>query len=121
MKELDEIEAALEIAIGYPALVAGGVGNMPISRGRASSDAVISQALTALQTLRDKVGWQPIETAPRDGDWIIVVSGKNIIGDSDTPYLARWAQEWSSFRNGLNNDTKPTHWMPLPTPPESEG
>ena len=61
---------------------------------------------------------QPIATAPKDGSWIIVVSGKNIIGDADTPYLARWVDNWGSFRNGLNNDTKPTHWMPLPLPPE---
>ena len=62
-------------------------------------------------------GWRDIESAPRDGAWIIVLSGKNIIESSDTPYLAGWSEGFLSFRNGLNNDTNPTYWMPLPTPP----
>ena len=61
--------------------------------------------------------WQPIETAPRDG----------------TEFLAFWSNAYGKFKfiqpmMWLNNrfvvtwdhddDVKPTHWMPLPQPPE---
>jgi hypothetical protein len=62
-------------------------------------------------------GWQPIETAPRerdflawDGKWVFMCcvgwyeDGKPVFVDSGN-YLAR----------------KPTHWQPLPPPPEQDG
>lgn len=66
--------------------------------------------------------WQPIETAPRDG----------------TRILATWAYTWSQSGvhieacefgesggwfytyDGDAPSTPPTHWMPLPEPPEQE-
>ena len=56
--------------------------------------------------------WQPIETAPKDGRKILVFGGRY-----KTVSLAEadggW---WRSFRLP---DTTPTHWMPLPPPPET--
>lgn len=47
---VEKVEAALELAIGYPALVARGVGKMPILKDRAADDCrIISEALTLLQ------------------------------------------------------------------------
>ena len=65
----------------------------------------------------DKNGWRPIETAPRNG-WILV-SGY-IYND---PAKGRWMEvaEW----NGEGFSTEqcplhpPTHWMPLPEPPDA--
>lgn len=60
--------------------------------------------------------WQPIETAPRDGTRILAFV---------PPYGAMTAH--TDFFNGewrchscLNREAQPTHWMPLPDPPEAQ-
>ena len=67
--------------------------------------------------------WQPIETAPRDGTEMLLWDGTNLgVGfRTDTAWglvfeLHNW--EWGheiSFKT-----VYPTHWMPLPEPPEGE-
>jgi len=77
--------------------------------------------------------WQPIETAPKDGTWIIVFGG--ITGDDEEDRSFAVAQ-WSNLLNGGTTDPRwmfawydggyygqyydPTHWMPLPPPPGDE-
>lgn len=69
--------------------------------------------------------WQPIETAPKDGTWILGVrqykqqSGKPDVWTIPTSLLwhdGRWCQgcdcDWD-----FKQEVKPTHWMPLPQPP----
>jgi hypothetical protein len=70
--------------------------------------------------------WQPIETAPKDGTWILVTGGD--IGynwDGDTIpavttaqwHYKSWQMAW--FDSGcLGEYDNPTHWMPLPQPPK---
>ena len=70
--------------------------------------------------------WQPIETAPKDGTWIIgtakdwqggVVSmqwdsgGSTVIGGDYTGWVRR---DPSSRLLFAMRNIKPTHWMPLP-------
>jgi len=58
--------------------------------------------------------WQPIETCPDDGQAILVVGGRYnqaIIREADGGWF-RMAQH-----DGLQST--PTHWMPLPAPPET--
>ena len=66
--------------------------------------------------------WQPIETAPKDGTWILVYKPFNLYGFDDSKwfvdkYIVRWADEcWN-----ISMEDKviyPTHWMPLPKPPK---
>jgi len=77
--------------------------------------------------------WQPIETAPKDGTWILGMnSAKNcavIIWSKNPPkpfgkLTSGWVHPYtegylSEFWNGSCGSTA-THWMPLPTPPQPE-
>ncbi len=60
--------------------------------------------------------WQPIETAPKDGNDVLVFGG----GDYT---VAHWnGEEWRDYGDigwaGMcGDDNQPTHWMPLPEPP----
>ena len=66
-------------------------------------------------------GWQPIGTAPKDGAEILLYFPEGKIGS------AKWRKgifggpkEWFSAEGSrlcLAYDP-PTHWMPLPPPPE---
>lgn len=59
--------------------------------------------------------WQPIETAPKDGEllvyWVCRETGEGFRA------VAAWSQwGWISDGDGL---IYPTHWMPLPAPPKA--
>lgn len=63
--------------------------------------------------------WQPIETAPKDGTRVLLFT--RWLGDGqyhcppfDDVQIGLWDRdEWE-----LINIGDPTHWMPLPSPPE---
>lgn len=69
------------------------------------------------------MSWQPIETAPEEGATIFVVrafgvsngftGGKEYTSD---PYCV-WRTEDGGFERWPHHFA-PTHWMPLPEPPE---
>lgn len=62
--------------------------------------------------------WQPIETAPRNGEEILVAFGGF---DSVCPLVMAWNElyeEWEIPACGICVQDKPTHWMPLPEPPQ---
>ena len=90
--------------------------------------------------------WQPIETAPKDGTYIIIYSKDfgSSLSDTDaaeftddprnaprplsltkhapTLYVARYYEEhsemgWFSHSPIYEFLVQPTHWMPLPEPP----
>lgn len=58
--------------------------------------------------------WQPIETAPQDTTEVIVRCGPKDIRlgwyFAPSSQTFGWLDQWQ-------NKIKPTHWMPLPTPP----
>lgn len=58
--------------------------------------------------------WQPIETAPRDGREILIWTKSREV--EKAVYLSR-KDAWVSPDGGYGYE--PSHWMPLPTPPES--
>lgn len=62
-------------------------------------------------------GWQPIETAPKDGAWVLVIEGQV----PDKPqFVAKWNDYgWVDCDDDVNYTINPTHWMPLPEPPIS--
>ena len=62
-------------------------------------------------------GWQPIETAPKDGQAILVTDGMDC-------YCVEWDEEfdwWTVDDNKLGpfrlRGSAPTHWVPLPPAP----
>jgi hypothetical protein len=76
--------------------------------------------------------WQPIDTAPKDGTYVLVCGG--VTADEDEPRGHAVAQ-WSNWLNGrrlkngrwmfawydggyYGNYENPTHWQPLPEPPK---
>jgi hypothetical protein len=86
--------------------------------------------------------WQPIDTAPKDGTWILVWGGKtDEVGEWDKheevfmnrPVVAHWRppKVWqteegywqfanydSGYYGDFSKDHEPTHWQPLPPLPE---
>lgn len=69
-------------------------------------------------------GWRPIETAPKDGTYLILV-------DCDLVTIGKWMnsdalrdESWVGF-DSIQSLHKtcviaPTHWMPLPEPPTED-
>ena len=59
--------------------------------------------------------WQPIETAPVDGENILVTDGTVIFLVYCNTSPSEWRDVWCG--NSMTAFT-PTHWMPLPELPE---
>ena len=57
--------------------------------------------------------WQPIETAPKDGTDVLVWCG----GAMFIAYME--VGRWFFDRTDHSVKPLPTHWMPLPAPPEN--
>lgn len=87
-------------------------------------------------------GWQPIETAPKDGKPILVWWPIRKVNDEGMPtgeviggcsIVTEWnGGTWlepdvlNSLNSNYNNDdaeyaTAPSHWMSLPSPPPTDG
>ena len=76
--------------------------------------------------------WRPIDTAPKDGTYILVVGGKDSFGCKlKRPYIATSGFRLSPYGpkeqvwliGDLKEDEEmivayPTHWMPLPESPK---
>lgn len=65
--------------------------------------------------------WQPIETAPKDGTWILVTGWDGGLPNPKRYYCTcRFDKDWGSFLESSDyvacDDF--THWMPLPDSPE---
>jgi hypothetical protein len=58
--------------------------------------------------------WQPIETAPRDGTWVLCMWEED-----ETPYVAALMYDCDRWYDADGDDyLDPTHWRPLPAPPK---
>ena len=64
-------------------------------------------------------GWQPIETAPKDGTWILVYTPENEEFKGGHS-VATWAMNTWIYDGMCPEEWPPTHWMPLPQPPQGE-
>ena len=98
--------------------------------------AIPGNVQARLQAL-ERVTWQPIETAPKDGTQVMLTNGISVahgnwlhaepfireIRDLEGRYIDQDESDgydgWIDFIGGMMPE--PTLWMPLPTPPESKG
>ena len=74
--------------------------------------------------------WRPIETAPKDGSWLMVYERSDfppsvwVVRWGNIEGSGGWLDEkcWVTVGLGPNPDTydadMATHWMPLPDPPK---
>ena len=108
-------------------------------------DCKITMAIAALRAaLAEPQGWRPIETAPKDGYFLVHEDGairvklrhKGVFGEITYPTLianngwkevlvgndAKRVLEPMGYTLGLGDGccTEPTHWMPLPPAPEEQ-
>jgi hypothetical protein len=69
------------------------------------------------------MGWQPIETAPRGGVWILVFGpdGVDKARFCEWTFEAFWERKYTAeYDNELSIVSDPSHWMPLPPPPKGD-
>ena len=66
-----------------------------------------------LAEVQERLKWQPIETAPKDGEKILI----SVRGSSFLAYWHTLIQAWDTAY-GSTMDTD--HWMPLPPAPEAD-
>ena len=82
--------------------------------------------------LKGRMTWQPIGTAPKDGTQVLVsgpATGKLSATGNSAVSVARWdGFEWKATVSGWEvwddsqmGQAQPTHWMPLPPPPDVSG
>lgn len=63
--------------------------------------------------------WRPIETAPKDGTWFLAYWPVQTF--EDRIQTTRWLHGDCRFVDASDfmDHIQPTHWQPLPTPPEA--
>jgi hypothetical protein len=85
------------------------------------ANAIIRDLLAALEAQQGE--WQDIETAPKDGTWVLLWSSHWRDGGKTVrvPVIAAWSSFSSGWVNHDGDIYKPTHWAPLlhwPEPPQ---
>jgi len=89
--------------------------------------------LQSLQAEVERLRWQPIETAPKDGTRVIVSKFAWVVREVQDIFredaeriwhlcfvtTAHFLSDKSYWTDGLERLVEPTHWMPLPDPPSS--
>lgn len=89
------------------------------SIGWAPEDAIpiLAKALRDAAEDTKRLDWQPIETAPRDAT-IVLLWVPNVTEIGAWLDGARMSNHgWHTWENMRFLSDRPSHWMPLPTPP----
>jgi hypothetical protein len=76
-----------------------------------------------IQRLRAEAsGWQPIETAPKDGTWFLATADGfvDFCAWHKTPHVPLYGFHFHSCDPEDAEECHPTHWMPLPAPPATD-
>ena len=73
-----------------------------------------------IMKLAELTFWQPIETAPKNGTWILISLYYNNYPNEKQTAITFWMDDitgWVWFGNNYKEKITLTHWMPLPNPP----
>lgn len=78
--------------------------------------------LRPLAEAGERLTWQPIETAPKDGSLILLTPSRcwavDVNADCEVGYWDDdFGGKWISMGSTAEDYTGPTHWMPLSNPP----
>lgn len=79
--------------------------------------------------METKSGWMPIESAPKDGSEVLLVCADAYTPEATSGWWLNWSggEGWYHYSMpeekwpGGMTRWFPTHWMPLPAPPQSQG
>ena len=74
------------------------------------------QAEADNQRLREAQGWQPIETAPKDGTRVIAWGPQLMVAECEYR-RATFIDPAGWYRSNQHPRVEPTHWQPLPPAP----
>jgi hypothetical protein len=70
-----------------------------------------------------KSGWRPIESAPKDGTWVILATPVCVQSGYWGPSYFDYSPMWLTYAHRSDYAPvhgEPTHWQPLPDPPEPD-
>jgi len=85
---------------------------------QSATDDLMNKAADLLEQMQPQ--WQPIETAPKDGEWILAVN----VNNSHRLHIVHYSERhgtlypWVKDANPMGFVAGLTHWQPLPKPPE---
>lgn len=86
---------------------------------------MLARKLNTQQGAAQREGWKPIETAPKDGAWVLTTNVRPPIRSSSRANISARARDghWYNIQDQSPReaDDQPTHWMPLPVAPAPEG
>lgn len=84
----------------------------------------MTDPLAEFQELGDRMAWRPIETAPKDGSWVLGYENRIGMNDKYVPHeVMRWRRnrrddaEPGAWRSSADKLCEPEFWMPLPEGP----
>ncbi len=64
-------------------------------------------------------GWKPIESAPKDGRWLLGWEADGEFMDAPGYIIMHFNNgAWERDGDEFSLYVEPTHWMPLPLPPQ---
>lgn len=69
--------------------------------------------------MTETIEWQPIETAPKDGNSVDLWCKHPVFGEMRSPNMVWDTDRWETqaFGEPLNDGWVVTHWMAPPSPP----
>lgn len=88
----------------------------------------ITSLRTELAAMRERVEWQPIETAPRDGTRVLVRNDRGVFAASwftedecEDAHFDGWFIDDGKFNLRTIRGNAVTHWLPIPTDTKETG
>ena len=89
------------------------------AEAKAAAQAHYVAAVLSMLDMSKLGGWQPIETAPKDGARVLLWVPP--YGPSTGHFDVHASAPMWRCHSVLNREAQPTHWMPLPPAPTQEG